>query len=955
MEVGTVGEIIRSFPLGLIGWHDFDREDRILYIGNEEDPIAGFFYSGGYEHDCLGIEDVTESQAYDNKERYGSIVCIAYLEQAKDPAACLKAIKIMLKPGGRLLLGMNNRLGLRYFCGDTDPYTGCAFDGVEGYIQEDDTRRSRGRCYSRSELKKMLEKAGLGRNRFYSVLPGLDEANLIYAEGYVPNEDLSNRVFPSYNTPQSVFMKEEGLYPALIDEGIFHSMANAYLIECSLEGELSDILQVTSSLARGRDDAMYTVIKEGGIVEKLAAWPEGDAKLQRMERHDRDLRLHGIRVVDSEIRGKAYVMPYIKAETTQTYLKRLLHEDSGRFLDEMDRFRETVLKSSETRMLSDGTEVFTSGYFDLVPLNSFVVEGEFVFFDQEFCIEDLPVKVMAWRQVASFYFGDPVASRIIPMETLLQRYGLKEELPRWQGIEWSYLDRVLNNKELSAYHESRRTDPERIRKRREVIDLAAGQGSKPYHIGYCAGAFDMFHIGHLNLLRRAKERCDYLIVGVMSDERMYDLKKKYPVIPCNERMQVVAGCRYVDQVEELPADRAGIMDAYNMLHFDCMFSGDDHATDPGWLAERERLRALGSDIVFVSYTKETSSSSIRKKMKNDIETILPDDKRLLTDKNHRWIYTYDYAQDSVWEEWRTASGIGDGVPAWIEVEADAATERVKGKVEEELPCYILLADSHFAYNGTWDDTLASMRALCERLPVRGIIHLGDLTDGLLPLTKTEEIEDRVMSDMNSLGIPVHLVPGNHDYNYFRGNPEIRYPENPRYYVDDDVYGLRLCFIDSFDPKAEPRYGFTEECVAWLDSALDGLPKDYKAIVFSHLTPLVRLQAWTSDIRNREKLIGVLDKHAGKIMAYINGHNHCDLLFNDLKNGQFPIISINCAKCEYFLEHKPDGAEVPFRRLGDRTQESFDIMQVDTKRNEIYFTRFGAGRDRAVINHKAVWI
>ena len=102
------------------------------------------------------------------------------------------------------------------------------------------------------------------------------------------------------------------------------------------------------------------------------------------------------------------------------------------------------------------------------------------------------------------------------------------------------------------------------------------------------------------------------------------------------------------------------------------------------------------------------------------------------------------------------------------------------------------------------------------------------------------------------------------------------------------------------------------------------------------------------------LIDVLDRYAGKILAFINGHNHCDQLFNELKNQCFPIISINCAKCEYFTEHKPEGAEVPFRRLGDRTQESFDVMNIDGENRRLKFFRFGAGRDRVVENGKAAW-
>ena len=470
------------------------------------------------------------------------------------------------------------------------------------------------------------------------------------------------------------------------------------------------------------------------------------------------------------------------------------------------------------------------------------------------------------------------------------------------------------------------------------------------HIGYVAGAFDMFHIGHLNLLRRAKERCDYLIAGVMSDERMYNLKKKHPVIPCSERMQIVAGCRYVDQVEELPEGRAGIMDAYEMFHFDCMFSGDDHADNPGWLAERERLREHGSDIVFVPYTKETSSSEIREKMKGE----------RLTDKNYKWIYTYDYPADSRWEEWRENCGIKVGeTPGWIAEEADAVAERVNAiserTVSGDSSAYILLADSHFAYNGTWDDTVDSMKALKERIALKGVVHLGDLTDGLLPLAETKEIESKVIPDLESLGLPLYIVPGNHDYNYFRNNPDIRYPDDPRYFVDDEKNKLRLCFIDSFDPREEVRYGFGKDAIEFLDDTLNGMTDGYRAIAFSHLTPLVRLQAWTKDIRNRQGLIAVLDRHANKILAYINGHNHCDHLFNDLKNGQFPIISINCAKCEYFTSHKPDGAVVPYRRLGDRIQESFDIMQIDAAKGELYFTRFGAGSDRVVKDHKATWV
>lgn len=314
--------------------------------------------------------------------------------------------------------------------------------------------------------------------------------------------------------------------------------------------------------------------------------------------------------------------------------------------------------------------------------------------------------------------------------------------------------------------------------------------------------------------------------------------------------------------------------------------------------------------------------------------------------NQKWIYNYDYAPEQIWEEWRTSPA-----PAqWIDGECESVSKRInKGLLK-----FALLADSHYTINGTWDDTAYSLQKLHRLNQLDGVIHLGDLTDGMLSAAKTKEMESIVKNDLQSLGIPVYFVPGNHDYNYFKGNSELMYPDKPQYYVDYDKQKLRLIFLDSFDPKEQFKYGFTDYCIHWLESVLFNMPEDYVGLVFSHVTPLVRLQVWAKEIRNREKLMDVLNQYAHRILAYINGHNHCDHLFNELYNGKFPIISINCAKCEYFLEHKPVGAVVPYRELGNRTQESFDIMQIDTEKREIYFTRFGAGDDRMVQDGKGVW-
>ena len=128
-------------------------------------------------------------------------------------------------------------------------------------------------------------------------------------------------------------------------------------------------------------------------------------------------------------------------------------------------------------------------------------------------------------------------------------------------------------------------------------------------IGYTSGVFDMFHIGHLNILKRAKEKCDYLIVGVSTDEVVESYKHKHPIIPFEQRAAIVSAIKYVDKV--VPQDTMDKMQAWQKVHFDVMFHGDEWKGTELYNRYEEEFAKVNVRIEYLPHTDGVSSSQLR--------------------------------------------------------------------------------------------------------------------------------------------------------------------------------------------------------------------------------------------------------------------------------------------------------------------------------------------------------
>lgn len=640
LEVDNRYEIfyhLSSMRKGILNWYPFEKNSSLLEIGGEYGALTGLFCERcsrvvvmeGSRHkaECLAkrFADKDNLEIYEGtpadinfSEKFDYIVwiggmerCLAGKTNRAEYAEYIKMLIRFLKPDGRMIIGAENRYGLRYFCGDRDLHTGKSFDGINGYPEG-----SPGYSFSAKELDSILDTAGFTMRKFYYPMPDYNFPQMIYSQDYLPQRGLGERLRPFYYDKGGVVISENVLYDVLIENDVFPFFANSFLVECLNNGTPCDVNYSAVTSDRTRKHACITNICSDGTVRKSACFSEGTENIAGAYRNLEELKNQGIQVADHWMEKKALVMPFIKGSLLSIWLREHLAEGPEIVEDMFQKLFELILQSSEhatdgqNALMKEETSSLAWGpilkrtYIEMIPLNCFMVEGQYVFFDQEFVRENYPAKYVLFRALRNTYSFIPELEIILPLQRMKDKYELSDLWDILLSEDDKFLNEIRDIQGCRYYYQW----------------LEYGRAYvKKYKTGYIAGVFDLFHVGHLNLINKAKERCENLTVGVLTDELVVHFKKKLPCIPFEERMAVVEAIKGVDRVVAVTAANVGKMESWNLYHYDCQFSGSDYENAHDWLEDKKRLEEVGSTIEFLPYTKTTNSTRINNIIKGRLE------------------------------------------------------------------------------------------------------------------------------------------------------------------------------------------------------------------------------------------------------------------------------------------------------------------------------------------------
>ncbi len=486
----------------ILSWYPFNKSSDVLEIGCGMGAITELLCQK-----CSSVTAVELSQKratatylrcrnYDNLEiivgnlndinftkRYDYITLIGVLEyqikytNSENPFKdFLEKVKKLLKPDGKLLIAIENKYGLKYWCGTPEDHSGTPFDGINNYIYSNVAK-----TFSRKELEHLVKSAGFNNTFFYYPLPDYKFPQVIYSEEYLPHTGSMDNWTPYYypNT-KSLIADEANIYSDLIDNGVFEFFANSFLVECSLKALASDdrTLFVATTSFRKKEYQLTTVYSAQKGYRKIADNNSQPMLYNIKNNHDL-LRSNGIHISGITINENYLTSEYIKGiSLTELLLNTYKSRDLNKIYGLWDKIYEEIKKSSnESTSLSDifnsnsalvltslgnDDKILESGFIDMIHKNCFVDNDAFIWIDQEWCLNNIPASFILFYNICELYIANAWINSIISYDDILKHYGILPNKECYINLRTLFFNTVLNPYTANNYNHLSQIDNNNI-------------------------------------------------------------------------------------------------------------------------------------------------------------------------------------------------------------------------------------------------------------------------------------------------------------------------------------------------------------------------------------------------------------------------------------------------------------------------------------------------------------
>lgn len=486
----------------LLNWYPIDKNSDVLEIGCGMGAITELL--------CKKAKNVTAVELskkratatylrcryYDNLEiivgnlnniqfskKYDYITLIGVLEYQnnftnsdKPFVDFLNTIRKLLKPDGKLLIAIENKYGLKYWCGAPEDHSGIPFDGINNYKFSNIAR-----TFSKAELNSIIKTSGFKNTYFYYPLPDYKMPQVIYSEKYLPKNGSLDNWIPYYSiNNNSMISDEKHIYNDLTDNNVFEFFANSFLVECSInDNKLGEVdYAVSSPFRNSKFDIITTHSNKNGFcktatdksIELLYAIDANHKKMMSKGLHVCKTDVNGNKLSIETITGTSLTQLLIDAYKTRVndnvyHILDKLYDEIKKSSDSSDTLNPTFNSTKELTLdaLDKNDKLLANGFIDMIHKNCFVDnDGIYIWIDQEWCFNNIPASYILFHNIVELYYSNSWIGSYITIEEIFKHYNLTSKINCYFNFRNAILHTIQNKYSTFNYWQLSNFDYEKV-------------------------------------------------------------------------------------------------------------------------------------------------------------------------------------------------------------------------------------------------------------------------------------------------------------------------------------------------------------------------------------------------------------------------------------------------------------------------------------------------------------